>query len=843
MEAAKKKKDIWVSYVLLFILFSGLFLAYLSLKGRTLIHTADPFDQDYPIFLYMGKLLRKMIMGQGITLYDFSVGLGENVIAPLNLYGFGDPLNVFSVFATEKSAEMIYTILLLIRLFLAGVGMLLFFGRHGHKSILCSAGALLYVFSLFSIVRGLHFYSLLSTMYLFPFLLIELEKIILQKRPYKAMAGFAALIGIQTSCSFYFLYMQTIFLLGYGLFFYFSRYKKGQRGSFFLQKIFCAGIAYLTGILMAGIVLFPTLKEFFNSSRSAGGITQGADLLFSLREMGNFAGNLLIPMIQDDNYGLGISCFSVMALVLFFMSREYERRKKLLALLMLLAYACPAFWSMTNGFSYVSDRWTYVIYFATAYLTVAVLEGCLEKKYSKKELLISALVCTASIFLHLFLNGDKIRSAVYFLLLLISLAVLIKERLQTRRIFMAVVLANIGISLMFLLAPWQLCGHDIWKSFCGKEEIGDLTAKLNGEDYADGFERQDVKGQSRGESLAAGYYGTTEYFSILNKNTFRFWDELMISPGICAEPHHLEGLDGRAPLEALLSVSEYQNGNEILTNGNALPLGIQYANDISEEQFQTFSPLQKQKLLLERIVVEDGEKTEVSWEPTRINCEIIWNNIMTTEGGFMPSEDASIELRFDRKQIGEGKGELYVLFEDFQCLKDDFSPLVVGEHQVLIQNRESKYFTGAEDYLVHANAAEDGTVTISVPYGNEYLLNDISVWWYDYEGMTDSINALKQHTLQNLQLEGNTVKGEINAANGWLFFSIPYNSDWKVYVDNKKEQLVRANVGFMAVYLEEGMHSVRLEYRPRWFYAGALCTLLGLAFCGGLCLYGRKHEN
>mgnify|MGYP001038588953 FL=1 len=149
MEAAKKKKDIWVSYVLLFILFSGLFLAYLSLKGRTLIHTADPFDQDYPIFLYMGKLLRKMITGQGITLYDFSVGLGENVIAPLNLYGFGDPLNVFSVFATEKSAEMIYTILLLIRLFLAGVGMLLFFGRHGHKSILCSAGALLYVFSLF----------------------------------------------------------------------------------------------------------------------------------------------------------------------------------------------------------------------------------------------------------------------------------------------------------------------------------------------------------------------------------------------------------------------------------------------------------------------------------------------------------------------------------------------------------------------------------------------------------------------------------------------------------------------------------------------------------------------
>lgn len=131
----------------------------------------------------------------------------------------------------------------------------------------------------------------------------------------------------------------------------------------------------------------------------------------------------------------------------------------------------------------------------------------------------------------------------------------------------------------------------------------------------------------------------------------------------------LEGLDGRAPLEALLSVSEYQNGNEILTNGNALPLGIQYANDISEEQFQTLSPLQKQKLLLERIVVEDGEKTEVSWEPTRINCEIIWNNIMTTEGGFTPSEDASIELRFDRKQIGEGKGELYVLFEDFQCLR------------------------------------------------------------------------------------------------------------------------------------------------------------------------------
>lgn len=68
-----------------------------------------------------------------------------------------------------------------------------------------------------------------------------------------------------------------------------------------------------------------------------------------------------------------------------FYEQGIRAQEKLLALLMLLAYACPAFWSMTNGFSYVSDRWTYVIYFATAYLTVAVLEGCLEKKYSKKN--------------------------------------------------------------------------------------------------------------------------------------------------------------------------------------------------------------------------------------------------------------------------------------------------------------------------------------------------------------------------------------------------------------------------------------------------------------------------
>lgn len=53
---------------------------------------------------FLGKLLRYFFSAGNLRLWDFSIGLGSDVISPLNFNGFGDPLNVLLVFAVGKAA-------------------------------------------------------------------------------------------------------------------------------------------------------------------------------------------------------------------------------------------------------------------------------------------------------------------------------------------------------------------------------------------------------------------------------------------------------------------------------------------------------------------------------------------------------------------------------------------------------------------------------------------------------------------------------------------------------------------------------------------------------------------
>ena len=89
------------------------------------------------------------------------------------------------------------------------------------------------------------------------------------------------------------------------------------------------------------------------------------------------------------------------------------------------------------------------------------------------------------------------------------------------------------------------------------EEVTDSIADTGRKE--NGFYRLDVYDASLCSSLVLDYNGTAQYFSIANDNTYQFFREMSISPGIRSASHILKGLDGREVLEAVLSVKYYQN--------------------------------------------------------------------------------------------------------------------------------------------------------------------------------------------------------------------------------------------------------------------------------------------
>lgn len=70
-----------------------------------------------------------------------------------------------------------------------------------------------------------------------------------------------------------------------------------------------------------------------------------------------------------------------------------------------------------------------------------------------------------------------------------------------------------------------------------------------------------------------------------------------------------------------------------------------------------------------------------------------------------------------------------------------------------------------------------------------------------------------------------------------------YDPDWHVWVDGKKEKVLRADFIFLGVYLSPGMHEVRLEYAPSktlfWVQASGF---LIVAVAAGLLIVRRKNN-
>lgn len=97
-------------------------------------------------------------------------------------------------------------------------------------------------------------------------------------------------------------------------------------------------------------------------------------------------------------------------------------------------------------------------------------------------------------------------------------------------------------------------------------------------------------------------------------------------------------------------------------------------------------------------------------------------------------------------------------------------------------------------------------------------------------------------SVEVIEYKNNTIR--LKARMPWpgiLVASESYYPGWKVYVDGKEEEILKADYVLRAVALKEGTHTVEFVYRPASFYAGAAISLAGLTGLVALAFIGRKN--
>ncbi len=76
-----------------------------------------------------------------------------------------------------------------------------------------------------------------------------------------------------------------------------------------------------------------------------------------------------------------------------------------------------------------------------------------------------------------------------------------------------------------------------------------------------------------------------------------------------------------------------------------------------------------------------------------------------------------------------------------------------------------------------------------------------------------------------------------------VFYAIPYEEGWSATVDGKPVKVEKANVGFMAVRVPEGEHTVRFNYMTPGLKAGALITIIAAIMLTVYILLCKKQRT
>lgn len=875
----RRRFKYWAAYTLLFaVACLGIFIPFIQ-ANKSFMWKTDGLFQTFSSMVFISDYYKSIISGflHGNfypEMINFNIGLGYDVFTTLNYYGLGDPLLFFSVFFNKENIYIFYNILVIIRLYLCGIGFILYCGKmdKGNKQSLI--GAIIYVFSGFAVVAGVKHPYFLNAMIYLPFLLIGVETILKKKKSYL----FTIMILISVVSNYYFFYMLTIMVFLYALIRFIDRYRREWKAN--ILNILIRGVVqYLLGILLSCFAFVPTIYAFMNNARGTKGAYNGG-LIYYMRYYYNlFFSFFSVPSDINGNYTF-LAYAPICFFIVVFLYLYKENFKKYMALksgyaLATIMLLTPIGGYIMNGMSYTSNRWVFGYSFFTAFAVVCLLDDFLK-------VTIKRLIPLAGLSLILMgglvvVESDKMISfglGVVFLNIMIAALIAI-TRFRTTYIKYGVVLL---VTLMAVITFGFYQNSPYGKNYSNEfRENGKAISMIedcpqSSVDYEEdkGFYRIGSYGNwVENQSLTMGFNGTASYYSLLDANILKYMLDNEITT--IRQPHRFYGLDFRTYLDTLASVKYYafeagsiqekampygyQEINRklrknsdvtdvVYKNQYTLPLGYTYDKKISTAYYDTLSSIEKQQAMMQAVVVDkpdNDSQDAMKYSEEKLNYQIeeengiTWNKELNTIK--IDNDTSTITVTFNAKK----NSETYLRFVGLDIensRKAHFTAKITtsqANSKLNLTNSKYSWDLQRENYLVNLGHNNEGETlcTISFASPGEYELKDIEVYSLSMTDYEEQVKKLSEEVLTNIQLTNNKITGNVEVSNDKsLCFSLLYSTGWKVKIDGQEATLYKANTMYMATDITKGAHTIELIYQTPGLKTGviiSLITVLGLA--------------
>lgn len=884
------KRTYFLCFSFIFFIAILCFYAVFFLNIKSFIWDKDPRDglvQHYNALMYYGNYLRNIIKSiifehqLSIPMWDFSLGYGADVFATMHYYIIGDPLNLLSVFVTPQFTEYLYMFLIVLRLYLAGLAFsyYCFYNKRGMKSTIVAT--ITYLFCGYVIFASIRHPYFINPMIYLPLLAVGVEKIFANQSA-KLFIGMIALSAIS---NFYFFYMLCLLIFLYALIRYFNIYgvKHLKNIPLLLGKFVLYAII---GIAISAILFIPVVSFFLSTARSEYKIAfdqiySTSYYLSAIFNFGsyNFSGFWMVCSFST------ISIFNVFVL---FMKRKNISLK--IAFIIMSLFVCIPFIGYAfNGFSYLSNRWSFGYAFIVAIVTAYTFDDLLS--LSKKEYLCLGFLTMIYVGIAMFFretrNINFLVSSIIMFLIYVILYFSSQKYKNVYKVqivsFVAIIclcIGSVSVNSYFKYSPDRI---NYVKEFVdlnnGYSQMTKTRAKVikNLEDPT--FFRYDEtnKGQSYLSNAALQHqqHSISFYYSLGSGYITDFFTEIENLNALSSLYH---GVNNRSYLDALASVKYFisEVGQEqyapygyddmvfssekysVLKSDYVLPLGYTYDTQLTQDDYQRLSPLKKQQALLQSVLI-DGTQ-QYNHKPLNFVDEETPYTVTSSKGiqktkeGFkVTQKDASVTLKFN----GVSDSELYLSFEDLIYIatknkKGEYAKNASIYCQskdvttgIVVRTKYNTYYNGAKDFLANLGYLSEKRDEIVIRFKNkgDYICGDMKLYHLPMSNFQDQINDRKENILENVKIDTNQVTGHIDLnTDKFLCFSIPYSEGWKIYVNGKEEKIYRANTMYMGVPLEKGNYDIKLVYTTPYLKVGMLVSVLGICMMVIVIVYEKKKK-
>lgn len=784
--------------------------------------------------------LRNTILADGvIPAYSFSISLGNPTIALLAYY-LASPFNWLVLLFDQSMLPYCILLITSLKIGLSGLTMCVYVRRRfpSLPNVYVLMASLGYSLMYYNIAQATNI-MWLDGVYVLPLILLGAYHVL------KGRSGILLAITICLSILFnwYTAYMNCLFAF---LYFFYECVLENKVIKDIGKKTFIFCTYEIIGVLLSCFVFIPVIFGMIQSKANVE--TSG---IFNFK----FRGNLLeilegfFPgaVYDDANQTLFLFCGSVFFffLILFFIHSKINKREKIVTaavfFFMLLSTQILALENIWNGFRYASSyycRFSYIVTFLVIFIGLKGIENLLLPKCLSKKSLLYLLIIVTCIYSAFKLNlpeGVGRYSGYIYILLLYAIWISVHEKKFAGQLLLAIT----GIELLFNgVLVYRMGETSIQQHVSYTEQQNEQIQllrkfddfKANGNFYRleETMNRQMVQNgiaAAYNDSMAYGYYGLANYASTTGSGPVNFATDLGYYNG---EAFIIPYSEAILPSDSLLgiryvmsqrdipgyqmvnAISHGLNGKNVYKNPYALPIGLKTSKKILTETSQE-NPFLFQNEIYSKIL---GRSCEL-FKPAVYSKQKDGNSIL-----------------INVEKTGNSQDLLYVSAD---TVSYDLPVYIDGVYRTNYQKWLS-YRTMCLGYGQTGHALRFDNVSEGVEDFNEH------VYYLDMELFSQVISELKATGFNPEKVENGLVEGTyISEEDSCLLLSIPYDSGWKIKVNDLPVTAQKGMNSFLTIPVKKGENKIQCVYKTPGVSLGIMVSGIGLLGLIFMEVYQRKQ--